>query len=135
MASENEELYRRGVDAFNRRDKEAWLEICDPEIESFPPREWPEPASVKGTDAVWDIIVDNMAIFDSAELKVVGPIEEGEGTLVALLQAEVVGRESGAAAVWSFHHLVTFRDGKAVRFDWFTERDEALEAAGIGADG
>ena len=87
MASENEEMYRRGVDAFNRRDKDAWLQTVDPEIVSIPPREWPEPAAAEGADAVWEIIVANMGIFEDAELKVVGPIVEGEDTLVTQLAA------------------------------------------------
>jgi ketosteroid isomerase-like protein len=131
MASENEELYRHGVNAFNRRDLEAWMEDVDPEVVSVPPRDWPEPAPVSGARAVWDIMVANMGIFENAELKIVGPVVEGEGTLVATLQGEVVGKESGASAVWSFHQLVTFRDGRAARFDWFVDRAEALEAAGI----
>ena len=135
MASRNEELYRRGVDAFNRRDKEAWLQACDPEVESVPPREWPEPRSAKGADAVWDIIVANMGIFENAELKVVGPVAEGDGVLVAQLEGEMVGKTSGAAVLWSYHQVVTFRDGKAVRFDWFTNRAEAMEAAGLSSEG
>ena len=135
MASENEEACRRGVDAFNRRDKEAWLEVVVPEVVSVPPREWPEPATAEGANAVWDIFVANMAIFENAELEIVGPVAEGEGTLVAQLEAEVAGKESGATAVWSFQQVVTYLDGKAVRFDWYTDRAEALAAAGISAEG
>lgn len=131
MASENEELYARGVDAFNRRDKAAWVETCHPEVESVPPRDWPEPRVAKGHDEVWDIMVANMAIFDSAELEIVGPITEGEGTLVAQLQGEMAGKTSGAPVVWSFHLVVTVRDGRALRLNWFTDRDEAFAAAGI----
>jgi hypothetical protein len=37
-----EETVRRGVDAFNRRDREAWDEVVDPELVNVPPRDWPE---------------------------------------------------------------------------------------------
>jgi ketosteroid isomerase-like protein len=134
VASENEELYFRGVDAFNRRDKKAWMQACHPEVESVPPRDWPEPHTVKGHDDVWDIMVTNMEIFETAELEIVGPIVEGEGTLVAQLEGQVVGKTSGAQVVWSFHQVVTIRDGKAVRFEWFTDRAEALEAAGLSPE-
>jgi ketosteroid isomerase-like protein len=125
------DLYLRGVDAFNRRDKEAWMRTCDPEVESVPPRDWPEPWTVRGHDDVWEIMVANMGIFEAAELKIVGPIVEGNETIVAQLQGETVGKTSGAPVLWSFHQVVTIRDGKAVRFNWFTDRDEALAAAGI----
>jgi ketosteroid isomerase-like protein len=132
VASENEELYRRGVAAFNRRDKEAWMAACDPEIESVPPRDWPEQATAKGHDGVWDIMVANMGIFDAAALEIVGPIDEGDGGLVGHLEGTMSGKESGAPVIWSFHQVVTIREGLAVRFDWFTDRAEALDAAGIG---
>ena len=50
--SEAVELARASVDAFNRGDKAKWLETCHPELENFPPREWPEARPTKGAEAV-----------------------------------------------------------------------------------
>jgi hypothetical protein len=44
----------------------------------------------------------------------------------------MVGKGSGAAVPWSYYQVVTIRDDKAARFDWFADRAEALAAAGIG---
>jgi ketosteroid isomerase-like protein len=41
MSQENVEAMRRGLDAFTRRDKAAWIAICDPDVENIPPRDWP----------------------------------------------------------------------------------------------
>ncbi len=36
MSEENVETVKRGVDAYNRRDVEALLEVLDPEVECTP---------------------------------------------------------------------------------------------------
>jgi ketosteroid isomerase-like protein len=41
------------------------------------------------------------------------------------------GTASGAAVAWSYWHVVSFRQGKALRSEWFADRTEALEAAGL----
>jgi ketosteroid isomerase-like protein len=43
------------------------------------------------------------------------------------------GRGSGSGVEVENRHgsVWTIRDGKAVRFEWFSEPDEALEAAGL----
>jgi hypothetical protein len=39
MSEENVEIVRRGTDAFNRRDKAAFIALCDPQVENVPPKE------------------------------------------------------------------------------------------------
>ena len=41
------------------------------------------------------------------------------------------GRASGADVDFDAWLVVTFRDGKLCRDEWFTDRSEALEAAGL----
>ena len=41
------------------------------------------------------------------------------------------GKQSGAGTTWEFWQVWTFRDGKAVQGRGFTNREEALEAAGL----
>ncbi len=52
MSQENVKLFHDAFDAFNRRDRSAWLELYDPEFQNIPPRDWPESAAIKGPDAV-----------------------------------------------------------------------------------
>jgi ketosteroid isomerase-like protein len=129
-----EKLARRGLDAFNRRDRSAWGEVVDAEVVNVPPREWLEPQPVQGVDEVWAFWVDGtepwgVATFELAEL------DELDGDrAVAHIRAEVEGRSSGAPAVWSFWQLLTCRNGRIARIDWFSEREEAFAAAGVAAD-
>ena len=41
------------------------------------------------------------------------------------------GKQSGVESGWHLWHLWTLREGKIVRGEGFTDRDEALEAAGL----
>ncbi len=38
MSQENVEIFQAALDAFNRRDKTAWLAFYEPEFENLPPR-------------------------------------------------------------------------------------------------
>ena len=105
MSQENVESARRAFDAFNRRDKTAWLAEVDPEFETFPSREWPENAPIRGAEASWDKVV-------------------------ASSHREMRDKTSGGDIVWDFWVVITFR-GRAFRFEWFADRAEALEAAGL----
>jgi len=130
MWQENVESYRQALDAFNRRDRAAWLAFCDPELENVPPRDWPESRTVRGSEAVWDFFIEGSEPWEG-NLEPFGPIEEGDDKLVAQVRGEVRGKASGAAVAWSFWHVVTYREGRALRFEGFADRAEALEAAGL----
>jgi ketosteroid isomerase-like protein len=68
VPKENVDAAQMGLDAFNRRDKAAWLALTDPEIEVVPPREWPESDPIRGRGAVWDLYVENIEAFREAPL-------------------------------------------------------------------
>jgi ketosteroid isomerase-like protein len=130
------DTYLPSLEAFNTGEKEAWLAVSDPELVNHPPREWPEAAVIHGNGAVWDFWTETFEMWDERPLiEVVGPIDESDDTIVAHLQARVRGKSSGAEILWEYFQAVTFRDGKAARIAWFSDRDEALEAAGIRSGG
>jgi ketosteroid isomerase-like protein len=133
--SENVETYRRAIDAFNRRDKHAWLSTTHPELENHPPRDWPEQEVIRGAAEVWDFYVESFEAFDEGGVEFVGAIEEREDALVAEVAAQVRGKASGAEAEWRFWQVLELRDGKAIRIAWFSDRGEALAAAGIDEPG
>ena len=59
MSQEKVDKMRAALDAFNRRDKTAFLAACHPDIKNVPPREWPEFVVTEGPVAVWDFFVAN----------------------------------------------------------------------------
>jgi ketosteroid isomerase-like protein len=131
MSQENVESYRRAVDAFNRRDRPGWLALCGRGLENVPPRDWPESESIRGREAVWDFFVKGNEPWEESRFEIFELIDVGKDKIVAELRAEMRGKASGASVAWSYWHVVTSRDGKAQRFEWFADRAEALEAAGI----
>ena len=131
MSEENVAIFRQAFDAYNRGDKAAWVGLCDPEYENVPPDEWPEAALIRGPEAVWDFFVSNMEPWEESSIELGELIDAGGDKVVAEQRTEVRGRLSGARATWRYWVVATYRNRKAVRSEWFSERAEALEAAGL----
>jgi ketosteroid isomerase-like protein len=131
MSQENLESLRQGLAAFNRRDRAAWLALCDPELENVPPRDWPESDPIRGREAVWDFYLEGNEPWEQSPFEYVEIIDAGSDKVVADLRREVRGKASGASVAWNYWQVVTIRNGKMHRFEWFTDRAEALEAAGL----
>jgi ketosteroid isomerase-like protein len=131
MSQENVEGLRRGLDAFNRRDRATFVAVCDPAVENVPPRDWPESEPIQGPEAVWDFYVEGNEPWDESPFEYGEIIDAGNDKIAAEMRREVRGKASGAGAPWSFWQVATFRDGKLLRSEWFVERGEALEAVGL----
>jgi ketosteroid isomerase-like protein len=131
MSQENVEIVRRALDAFNRRDKAAWLAAADPEVENLPAKEWPENAAIRDPDAIWEFYVEAVNAWEEGSFEWGEFIDAGTDTIVANHRREVRGKASGAGVEWSYWVVFTFRHGKVLRVAWFADRAEALEAAGL----
>jgi ketosteroid isomerase-like protein len=130
MSQEQVNELRRALDAFNRRDKAAFLALCQPDIENVPPRDWPESEITEGREAVWDFLVTNTDPWEDSPLEYAELIDPGNDVLAAEIQGEMRGTASGADVHWRFWQVATFREGKVDHLRWFSDRAEALEAAG-----
>jgi ketosteroid isomerase-like protein len=131
MAQENVEISRKAMEAFNRRDREAWLALQDPETEFRADPEWPESATVQGREEVWDFIVKLVDAWEPADFEMAEVIHSGDDKLVARYTCPVVGRVSGIEDLLDYSAVSTFRGGKVLRLEWFASRAMALEAAGL----
>ena len=131
MSQENVDLLRQANDAFNRRDRAAWLAPCDPEFESVPPGNWPEQDPTRGAEAIWDLYVRDSETWEEGPYEYVEIIDAENDQVVAHQRREMRGKASGADVVWSYWVVVTFRNRKALRIQWFVDRRDALEATGL----
>src|SRR4051812_24744155 len=131
MSPENVELARRAIEAFNRRDKSAWLALQDPESECVPSEDWPESDVIRGREAVWDFYVEVIGAWREGAFDTVELIEAGNDKVLQQVRAEMQGKASGASAVLDYWTVGTFRNGRVCRVEWFTDRAEALEAVGL----
>jgi len=130
MSQENVELAQRSLDAFNRRDKAAWLAMMDPDLEAVPPPDWPESGVIRGSESVWNFYVQNIEAFREGLLENVELIDAENDCVVAHMRGEMHGKMSDAAVPFSYWPVSTFRDRKMVRTEWFADRAEALKTVG-----
>jgi ketosteroid isomerase-like protein len=136
MSKENVEIVREAMDAYNLGDKDGWAKFMDPELETFPVPEFPEPGPLIGPGAAWDFYQqfgDTMTaskLYETAGFETAELIDAGE-RVVACQRTPLRGRGSVdemEVKLWGVH---TFDQGRWVRTQWFWDRDEALEAAGL----
>ena len=122
MSQENVEIVRRFVVA----NLNHAMRYVDPDIVWNPLEESP----VQGRDAVRA----NIERWESgwAEYRATpGDFVDTDDRVVVSVHYRGRGRGSGIEVDAVFHEVYTLRDGKIVRYDEFTERSEALEAAGL----
>jgi ketosteroid isomerase-like protein len=90
----------------------------------------PEGAVRHGADSVIEFFREWTEPWENFELD--WEIEEaGPDKALAIIEMRGRGRVSGVPAEMRFFQLWTFRDGRAVRMEMFTDIDEARRAAGL----
>jgi ketosteroid isomerase-like protein len=133
MFEEDVEAVRRAFNAFERRDKAAWLDLSDPELEVIPVGDWPEAPSISGREAAWEFFVATDEPWESGPFELTEVTEAGEGLIVGRQRRSMRGKSSGVEVKYDYWLLVTLRNGRAARLQWFGTRREALEAAKTSA--
>jgi ketosteroid isomerase-like protein len=129
MSLENVERLRWALEAFARGDKEAWDELCDPNVEVVPVGEWPE-REIRGREAAWDFFVATEEPWEPGSYEMIEVID-ADDHVVTRLQRDMRGKSSGVEVRYDYWLVVTSRNAKALRLEWFEQRDEALKAAGL----
>jgi ketosteroid isomerase-like protein len=131
MSEANVEIVRKIHEAWRRRGgRETARELMAPDIEWVNPKEAVEPGRRHGLDA-FDAALDSITeTFDRVEVVPDEFFEVGD-QVVVLGTMRTRGRGSGVVQENRQGYVWTLRDGKAVRFQWFNEPHEALEAAGL----
>jgi ketosteroid isomerase-like protein len=131
MSQANVEVVRHWIEAYNRRDIEALLEVSDPEIEFrsiFAGIE--SGGAFRGRAGVYEYF---KAIEDAYETFQVPPEEflDAGAAVVVAGPAVWTGRGSGASDRTPIFVAVWLRKAKVMRVETFTDRTEALEAVGL----
>jgi ketosteroid isomerase-like protein len=138
MSRENVEIAHRVLEAWNRRDAEAILELADPEIEYVNPPEAVEPGTRQGHEGLvavlrsqWDFLVDG------AQVEIERTYDRGDDVYTL---ARIVGRMPDSDAVIDAQGLFLWRvrAGKLVRVEGIATGAAnvaaALEGAGLPGD-
>ena len=129
MPRKNIELHRASIEAWNRRDLEAFLALADPEVEIAPLNVEMERVPYRGRDGVrrfWD---DYLTVFPDFRVEVIEIRDLGAIT-VASVRLRGHGTGIDASFVQPTWQVAAWRDEKCVWWRSFRSEREAVEAAG-----
>ena len=121
---------RRAQEAYNRGDWDAALAEMDPCVVFDLTRVAPDGEVYQGHEGVkafWRMLRDVFGDFRTDPEELI----DGGDRLFALMHLRGSGKASGAGGEDFLYQVVTLRQGRAVRVDFFRDRAEALEAAGL----
>jgi ketosteroid isomerase-like protein len=131
MAEGNVEIIRRAMEAWNRGDIEASLELADPEVEWTAVGAMPDATETyHGYEGVREFFRIFMDPWERISLVAEEFIESGD-LVVALGHFHAKGRNSGVEIDGPFGQVLTMRQGRVVRLRGFPDHAQALEAAGL----
>ncbi len=117
---------RRGFEAWLRGDSDEAPARLDPDIVYKPAQE----EAVQGLDAALASWERWQASWQGQEVTLEETIDAGNHVIRAIL-FRGRGRGSGIEVEGRFFQVLTIKDGKAVRWEEFSDRAAALEAAGL----
>ena len=130
MSQENVEIVRSAFAEFERGNFRA-LEVFDPSIRIvWLPVFGVETESV-GLDEMARTMKEWIEAWEQVTCVAEQLIDAREDQVVVLAEWRGRGKASGVSTTWPFGAVYTLRDGRVVRVDEFTDRAEALEAAGL----
>jgi ketosteroid isomerase-like protein len=129
MSKDNVDKTREYIEAYNRRDFDAALQDCDPDVEWVLPEHQSSDSGVgpyqirrfwEGLDDTWDELrLDPQEFVDGGDRVAVRLRYYGRSRSGLELETEM------------YHQITTFRDGVMVRIEYVTSWEQALEAAGV----
>jgi hypothetical protein len=124
MSQENVENFKRGVEAWNDDNFDAWIDQFDPELEWFALMEVFRGHA--GARQAWESFKSN------AELKVrFHDIRDLGESVLALGEMEATGQTTRLNFTNELAQLPTYRGGKVITLRDFNSHAAALEAAGL----
>ena len=124
------EAIHAGFDAFNRGDYDAWITGFDEDVELLDLAETPDTGVFRGHAGRG---MDRQAAGSMGEGFRFEPqsITQGDNAVVVDTRASGVGTGSGLPIEMTVYMALRFRDQRVVWTRSFTDRTEALEAAGL----
>jgi Ketosteroid isomerase-related protein len=128
MSQENVEIVRSFYDAWARDEFPGPIDLMDREIEYVNPAGAVEPGTQRGVAAFSRAVEMVFDVWETWEMDVEKFTEVGDQVAV-MLGYRARGRGSGIEVKGRESALWTLRNGKVVRYAWFHEPADALEAA------
>jgi len=130
MSQRNVEILRAGYEAVNRATTTPFCRLSTRRSSGRLRIALGLAGSYHGHDGVKELLNTYLEAFDGLHVE---PEEffDGDDRIVVFIRETARGRGRGVEVEIRIVHLVTMRGGKAVRLEYFPEREKALEAAGL----
>ncbi len=130
MSQENLEAAARLYDLYELGDIDGMLAGMDPDLELDVSYRLPDEGVLRGRDAYRSFLQRSFDVW--AEFRVeVEELLDGGDAVVALVRSVAAGQGSGVEVEERIAHVAWLRDGTPYRIKLFTDRERALEAAGL----
>jgi ketosteroid isomerase-like protein len=133
--SRNAEIVRQALEANRSGDIEGSIErlvaLSDPDVEFKSVTSTLEPHTYRGAEGLRRYMGDMANSWAEWHLDTEEVFEAGSDTVVAVFRSYLIGRESGVAIEAQRGSVFVLSEGKILRGQVYTSRDEALEAAGL----
>ncbi len=126
MSQENVEAVRKVTNAMARDDLDEVLRRCDPDVIYKPAQE----AATYGQQDLRRALERWGSDIERLELVTEELLDAGDRVVLTIL-LRGRGRISGAEIATRFYEVFKLRDGAILRWEEFTDRGPALEAAGL----
>jgi ketosteroid isomerase-like protein len=132
VPSENEEIVRRMLLAFNRGDLPTALDLVDPAVRVFPRSEEPGVKEVyTGHDGALEYLGNWYSQWDDYETEPIS-FQEASGNRVLVVMAERGHlKKTGITVDEPFDHAFTVINGKITEWRMFDSHEQALEELGL----
>ena len=128
MSEENLDAVKAFIDAYNRRDFDAAVEAFDPCVEWVLP-EKESSDSCQGPGPVIRFWQSIDTTWEDLQLRPQEHVDAGD-RIATRLRHWGLSKSGVEIDTELYHQVVTFRDGRMVRIEYFVAWPEALEAAG-----
>ena len=130
MSHENVANIERAYQTVSRFDAEALVALCEPDVEFRSRVGEADAVTYRGHDGVRDYIATLSEVFEWVVTEPLEVIDEGDRAVVCN-RFQARGRLSEVEIEDHFFHAMRIRNGKALWWDFYASRAEALEALGL----
>jgi ketosteroid isomerase-like protein len=131
MSRENTELVRGSIDLWNRGDVGGLVATFSDDAELEPAPGFIEGGKMTGRDRIQRFFERLHEVWKPGDAVALGELREVGDIVMFSFRWRAIGDLSGIETSSEWIAVDTFRDGLVVRMQIFSERAEALDAAGL----
>ena len=129
MSESSLDIVRRSAERWNAGDFEGMFELYADDMVVVTGEHWPEANQVmEGKDAFRESTQEWLELWQSVELET-DHVEAYADRVVAQGHWRSTGRVSGVEGTMPVHMVLTVRDGKIARLEWYPDHDRAVAVA------